>query len=119
MFCNLIGSGEPSIYLSDMNSTTLPPLKPRNNKLYSGGGVANAGSINSVVNLNGGSNSNSNLNATIATTGIRTNGSGGGGGAGRHSTGSGIQVQQLYDTNTLPMQSAGRINFMHLRIFCG
>lgn len=90
-----------------MNSTTLPPLKPRNNKLYAGG-VGGTGSINSVVNINGASNSNSNLNATIATTGIRTNGSGTGlNGAGRHSTGSGIQVQQLYDTTTLPMQSAG------------
>lgn len=88
-----------------MNSTTLPPLKPRNNKLYAGG-VAGAGSINNVVNLNGASNSNSNLNATIATTGIRTNGSGTGG-AGRHSTGSGIQVQQLYDTTTIPMQNGG------------
>ncbi len=92
-----------------MNSTTLPPLKPRNNKLYAGG-VANAGSINSVVNINGGSNSNSNLNATIATTGIRTNGSGAGG-AGRHSTGSGIQVQQLYDTATLQSAGNGHLQF--------
>ena len=108
LFIFFKGSGEPSIYLADMNSTTLPPLKPRNNKLYAGG-VAGAGSINNVVNLNGASNSNSNLNATIATTGIRTNGSGTGG-AGRHSTGSGIQVQQLYDTTTLPMQNGGNHN---------
>ena len=89
-----------------MNSTTLPPLKPRSNKLYATGGAAGntAGSINSIANA---TNSNSNLNATIATTGIRTNNSVGNGAAGRHSTGSGIQVQQLYDNSaTLPLNGA-------------
>lgn len=75
-----------------MNSTTLPPLKPRNttnsNKLYaaSGGGgvtlnstaaaVAAAAGVNltNVTNTigNNSNTSNSNLNTTIATTGIRT-----------------------------------------------
>jgi hypothetical protein len=66
-----------------MNSTTLPPLKPRSQKLFSGGG--------------GGVVTNAGLNATIATTGIRNNG----GGNGRASTSStGIQVQQMYDNSS-------------------
>ena len=77
-----------------MNSTTLPPLKPRNNKLY--GGVGGGGMSNAA---------NSNLNATIATSNIRPSkmdAGGGGGGGGRNSSGSnGIQVQQLYDNSTL------------------
>jgi hypothetical protein len=61
-----------------MNSTTLPPLKPRSNKLY--GGVAS------------GVNPGANMNATIATTGMRN---------GRASSSStGIQVQQMYDTTS-------------------
>ena len=63
-----------------MNSTTLPPLKPRNTtKLYG---------------------ASSGMNATIATSGVRNGG--GIGTTGRTSTSSnGIQVQQLYDnTNT-------------------
>ena len=91
-----------------MNSTTLPPLKPRNTKLYAGtGGGGGGGGLNSnsVANANN-TTSNQNLNATIATTGIRNgvpisginNNTGG-----RQSTSSnsGIQVQQLYDNSTL------------------
>jgi dual specificity tyrosine-phosphorylation-regulated kinase 2/3/4 len=66
-----------------MNSTTLPPLKPRNNaaKLYAG--VSGPGGM--------GTTGNSNLNATIATSGIRGD---------RNSSGSnGLQVQQLYDNS--------------------
>jgi hypothetical protein len=127
-----------------MNSTTLPPLKPRNNKLYTtAGGVTGTGSINNVVNMNSHTNSNSNLNATIATTGIRAtnnshnhnnsnnnnnNNSSSGAmalngavaaNAGRHSTGSGIQVQQLYDNSTtLPLNSAsGAGNFKYIFIY--
>lgn len=88
-----LGSGEPSLYISDMNSTTLPPLKPRANKLYggiSGGGV---GGLTTNANTN-----TSNLNATIATSGIRTSKIDAGG---RNSSSSnGIQVQQLYDNST-------------------
>jgi hypothetical protein len=64
-----------------MNSTTLPPLKPRSNKqLY--GGANNQGVVAN------------NMNSTIATTGIWTNNNNG-----RASTSSsGIQVQQMYDT---------------------
>ena len=61
-----------------MNSTTLPPLKPRTNKLY-----ASTGGINTNTSA-------TNLNATIATSGVRN---------GRNSSSSnGIQVQQLYDS---------------------
>ena len=64
-----------------MNSTTLPPLKPRANKLY-----ASTGGINANT-------SSTNLNATIATSGVRNR---------RNSSASnGIQVQQLYDSSTL------------------
>lgn len=75
------GSGDQTLYLTDMNSTTLPPLKPRANKLY-----ASTGGINANT-------SSTNLNATIATSGVRN---------GRNSSSSnGIQVQQLYDSSTL------------------
>jgi dual specificity tyrosine-phosphorylation-regulated kinase 2/3/4 len=45
-----VGSGEPALYITDMNSTTLPPLKPRS-KLYAGtnGG---GGSTNHATNSN-------------------------------------------------------------------
>lgn len=140
-----------------MNSTTLPPLKPRNttnntSKLYAASGGGGGGGLNSTtasvaaaaaaLHTNA---SNSNLNTTIATTGIRTttlnNVIGGpgsnliqslthnnnsiitggapnninksnGGVAGRNSSGSnsGIQVQQLYDTNNLTVNSATNNN---------
>lgn len=70
-YCSLIGSGEPALYITDMNSTTLPPLKPRS-KLYAGttvGGGTNNHTTNSTRNLS--------------------------------SNGGGIQIQQLYDNTTM------------------
>lgn len=91
-----------------MNSTTLPPLKPRNNKIYAGGGIG------------GGNNhhhsSTTNLNATIATSGIRNNNNNTiGVGGGRTSTSSnGIQVQQLYDSSTtMPIGSIAHKNYLY------
>lgn len=83
-----------------MNSTTLPPLKPRNNKLYAGVGGGGGGS-----NTNP---SSTNLNATIATSGIRA-------GGGRNSSSSnGIQVQQLYDNSTtMPLNGKNYLNYHH------
>ena len=77
-----------------MNSTTLPPLKPRN-RLFAGvGGAGVNAAASSAANT-----ATANLNATLATTGIRA--------GGRNSTGSnGIQVQQLYDNSTtLPLNA--------------
>lgn len=84
VFCDLLGSGETtSLFISDMNSTTLPPLKPRSNKLYGGSGVIN-------VATNGGSNANSSTRGGGIVTNGRTSASS-----------NSIQVQQLYDnTNT-------------------
>ena len=70
-YCSLIGSGEPALYITDMNSTTLPPLKPRS-KLYAG------------TTGGGGTNNHTNNNAT---RNLSSNG--------------GIQIQQLYDNTTM------------------
>lgn len=84
-----------------MNSTTLPPLKPRN-RLFAG--VGGAGGSTGVGNAAAANTATANLNATLATTGIRA-------GGGRNSTGSnGIQVQQLYDNSTtLPLNAAAHV----------
>jgi len=104
-FSFLIGSGEASIFISDMNSTTLPPLKPRNNKLYGGVG----GGVGSISNAN--TNTTMNLNATIATSSIRTSKLDAGG---RNSSSSnGIQVQQLYDNSAIINGSSSHKNYLN------
>lgn len=94
-----------------MNSTTLPPLKPRNSnqtstKLYGVSGGGSVGHHHHQHHHNHHSHHQTNianLNSTIATSGIRngrgSSSSGGGGG--------GIQVQQLYDSSTtMPISSS-------------
>jgi dual specificity tyrosine-phosphorylation-regulated kinase 2/3/4 len=71
LFC-FKGSGEPALYIADMNSTTLPPLKPRS-KLYAAPTVT------------------STANTVVAPTRNLNNSSSGGG----------LQIQQLYDNSTL------------------
>lgn len=88
-----------------MNSTTLPPLKPRNNKLYSGVG----GGVGGLSNTN--TNTAMNLNATIATSSIRTSKLDAGG---RNSSSSnGIQVQQLYDNSAIINGSSSHKNYLN------
>lgn len=86
-----------------MNSTTLPPLKPRNNKLYAGLSGSNGGIAAATNAIN---SSSTNLNNTIATTGMRA--------GGRNSSGSnGIQVQQLYDNSTHNKSYYSSFNHLH------
>lgn len=123
LICALKGSGEPSsLYIGDMNSTTLPPLKPRNSnqsstKMYSGGGLNHHNQNNHNThhhhrhqhnqNNHHYTSSTANLNLMIASSNVRNGGAVGhisssSGGGGNY----GIQVQQLYDNSTtMPIAS--------------
>jgi dual specificity tyrosine-phosphorylation-regulated kinase 2/3/4 len=73
-----------------MNSTTLPPLKPRTttNKIYGGGAMITNSNQNLNPTIQNGTTNNNNLISTAASKG------------GRNSASSnGIQVQQLYDNS--------------------
>ncbi len=88
---NLIGSGEPALYISEMNSTTLPPLKPRS-KLYAGPtitGGQNAANT-SITNA-----ATANTNSNAPTRNLSSTGGAGAVGGG------GLQIQQLYDNSTM------------------